>query len=188
VLALEGVLYDLGLLEEGDLLPRAALGGDWLVSDVMRTGGVIRLTLLRPHGKDATEADRFPAALQGETEGDLQGLPGIIDWSQRQRAADRASAELADWRAGARMSRTDFCLALAQAGLLSGIEAVAAARGEIPGAFAPVVAMLPAPQQVELGIRWAAMNEVERLNPFIALVAQAVPIPAPFMDQIFGRG
>ncbi|MDZ7908266.1 MAG: hypothetical protein U5N10_08650 [Gemmobacter sp.] len=50
VLVINGTSYDFTPLPEGALLPRAAVDCDWLASDVTRTGGQIRLTLILPHG------------------------------------------------------------------------------------------------------------------------------------------
>ena len=63
VLTINGVSYDFGPLSEGAILPRAAVGCDWLASDVERIGGVIHLTLILPHGANASEATRHPAPL-----------------------------------------------------------------------------------------------------------------------------
>ena len=50
VLTINGISYDFGLLPEGGLLPRDAVGCDWLASDVTRIGGALHLTLILPHG------------------------------------------------------------------------------------------------------------------------------------------
>jgi len=50
VLTLNGVAHDFGPLPEGAVLPRDAVDCPWLVSDVTRIAGRIRLTLLMPHG------------------------------------------------------------------------------------------------------------------------------------------
>ena len=63
VLVINGTEYDFTPLPEGALLPRAAVDCDWLASDVTRTGGQIRLTLILPHGTDAPAARRAPAPL-----------------------------------------------------------------------------------------------------------------------------
>jgi hypothetical protein len=50
VLTIGAAAYDFGPLPEGGCLPRAAVDCDWLLSDVTRLDGVIRLTLALPHG------------------------------------------------------------------------------------------------------------------------------------------
>ena len=61
VLTVNGTALDFAPLGEGDTLPRDATGCPWIVSDVTRQGGRIRLTLILPHGAAASEAARFPA-------------------------------------------------------------------------------------------------------------------------------
>ncbi|MCG7624396.1 hypothetical protein [Epibacterium sp. Ofav1-8] len=62
-LTINGETFDFAPLQEGDVLPRAAVACDWLASDVTRAGGEIHLTLILPHGPDAPEATRFPQPL-----------------------------------------------------------------------------------------------------------------------------
>ena len=50
VLTVNGTPYDFGPLPEGGLLPRDAVGCDWIASDVTRTDGALHLTLILPHG------------------------------------------------------------------------------------------------------------------------------------------
>lgn len=69
VLTINGVSYDFGPLPEGALLPRAAVGCDWLASDVERIGGVLHLTLILPHGANAPEATLYPVPLLLTTNG-----------------------------------------------------------------------------------------------------------------------
>lgn len=69
VLTISGTEYDFTPLPEGALLPRAAVDCDWLASDVTRTGGQIRLTLILPHGTDAPAARRAPAPLSLTADG-----------------------------------------------------------------------------------------------------------------------
>jgi hypothetical protein len=61
VLTVDGEAYDFSALPEGATLPRDAVQGDWLGSDVERIGGAVHLTVILPHGADAPAATRFPA-------------------------------------------------------------------------------------------------------------------------------
>ncbi|SEO23827.1 hypothetical protein SAMN04488103_11618 [Gemmobacter aquatilis] len=63
VLTINGTDYDFTPLAEGAVLPRAAVACPWLASDVTREGGVIRLTLILPHGAEAGPARLHPAPL-----------------------------------------------------------------------------------------------------------------------------
>ena len=62
-LTLNGEAFDFTPVPEGATLPRAAVACDWLASDVVRTGGEIRLTLILPHGPDAPPETLFPAPI-----------------------------------------------------------------------------------------------------------------------------
>ncbi|NYS26206.1 hypothetical protein HUK65_14520 [Rhodobacteraceae bacterium 2376] len=61
VLTLNGTAYDFTPLPEGATLPRAAVGCDWLASDVARVDGALQLTLILPHGGHAPPRTLFPA-------------------------------------------------------------------------------------------------------------------------------
>lgn len=50
VLMVNGTPHDFAPLPEGAVLPRAAVPGGWLASDVTRQDGVLRLALFLPHG------------------------------------------------------------------------------------------------------------------------------------------
>lgn len=59
-LNINGVDFDFSAVPEGGVLPQSAVDCEFLASDVTRTAGQIVLTLLLPHGPDASEAARFP--------------------------------------------------------------------------------------------------------------------------------
>ena len=75
VLTINGVAHDFGPLPEGALLPCAAVGCDWIASDVARIEGAIHLTLILPHGPDAAPETLFPAPLHLAEDGPV-ALPG----------------------------------------------------------------------------------------------------------------
>ena len=63
VLTINGEAFDFTAIPEGGTLPRDAVACDWLAGDVTRSGGVLHLTLVLPHGADAPQATLFPAPL-----------------------------------------------------------------------------------------------------------------------------
>jgi hypothetical protein len=63
VLTVNGEVFDLSGIPEGATLPRGAVACDWLASDVTRVGGALVLTIQLPHGANAPEETRHPAAL-----------------------------------------------------------------------------------------------------------------------------
>ena len=80
VLTINGEAFDFSPLPEGAVLPRAAVTCDWLASDVLRLGGQLQLSLILPHGPDASAATRFPAPLTLTADGpvDLPGAGEVI--------------------------------------------------------------------------------------------------------------
>ena len=62
-LTINGEAFDFAAIPEGGTLPRDAVACDWLAGDVTRSGGVLHLTLILPHGADAPPETLFPAAL-----------------------------------------------------------------------------------------------------------------------------
>lgn len=110
----------------------------------------------------------------------------MIDWTRLVTAEQAAAARLADWRATRALTRLDFCLALRGAGILNDADALSAAAGEVPAAFAAVVAAMPAAQQLEARMRWSAAATIDRLNPFIAAVAAGSGLTDAQLDALFG--
>lgn len=62
-LRVNGQSLDFSALTEGACLPAADFGCELLVSDITCTDGTVRLTLLLPHGAEASEAALYPAPL-----------------------------------------------------------------------------------------------------------------------------
>lgn len=63
VLEVNGEAFDLSGIPDGATLPRGAVACDWLASDIERIGGVLHLTLILPHGPNASDETTFPAPL-----------------------------------------------------------------------------------------------------------------------------
>lgn len=71
VLYVNGVAHDFTSLPEGAVLPCAALADPAFATDVTRIGGRLHLGLFLPHGHNAPEALRFPAALHVTADGGI---------------------------------------------------------------------------------------------------------------------
>lgn len=82
VLTINGEPFDFGPIPDGGLLPREAVECDWLASDVERIDGEIHLTLILPHGADAPEETRFPAAIQAREDGPVELPPYDAEMSE----------------------------------------------------------------------------------------------------------
>ena len=71
-LTINGTAYDFSQLSEGATLPRDACDCEWLASDVKRIDGELVLTILLPHGANASEAARFPEPIINPADGELE--------------------------------------------------------------------------------------------------------------------
>lgn len=78
-LQINGKTYDFSALPEGAVLPRDAVDCPELVSDVTRQAGVIKLTLILPHGANPPAGRTFPKPMtlrrNGPVELPLYDLP-----------------------------------------------------------------------------------------------------------------
>lgn len=68
-LTINGVPYDFSQLPNGATLPRKAIGCEFIVSDVNRINGEIELTILLPHGANASHEARFPEPINMTSNG-----------------------------------------------------------------------------------------------------------------------
>ena len=71
ILTINGIPYDFSKLPEGATLPREAIGCEWIVSDVNRINGEIELTILLPHGANASHEARFPEPINMTNDGQV---------------------------------------------------------------------------------------------------------------------
>lgn len=78
-LIVNGESFDFGFLQDGQLLPRAAVTGDWLASDVTRVGSTLHLTVTLPHGPNAPEETRFPAQVTVTGDGQITVPPYDVE-------------------------------------------------------------------------------------------------------------
>lgn len=69
---INGVTYDFTALPDGATLPASAINCEFIVGPVERIDGVLHLTLLLPHGADASEAVRFPEPIINPPDGPLE--------------------------------------------------------------------------------------------------------------------
>jgi len=71
-LTINGTEYDFSQVPDGGLLPQDAVECPWLASNVERVDGELVLTLLMPHGANASEARRFPEPLTDVPDGEVE--------------------------------------------------------------------------------------------------------------------
>ena len=171
-----GVRYDFAPIPEGGRLPRDAIAGGWLVSDVTREGGTLRLTVIQPMAPFASPAPRHP----------LLAASAIVDWPRMQ-GADAPSPELAEWRKTARASTVEFATAALHGGLVTPEEAEAwVTKAALPPVVLSALANIP-----DDGERFAARllirgaNIVERGNPFVAMMQAHMALTDAQVDSLF---
>ena len=70
-LTINGIPYDFSQLPNGATLPREAINCEWIVSDVNRINGEIELTILLPHGANASHEARFPEPIVKTNDGQV---------------------------------------------------------------------------------------------------------------------
>jgi hypothetical protein len=71
-LTINGTAYDFSVIPDGAILPKEVVDCMWLASDVERIGDTLHLTLLLPHGAEASDAARFPTPLLDPVDGLLE--------------------------------------------------------------------------------------------------------------------
>ena len=72
VLTINGDPFDFTQLAEGATLPAEAVGSDYFVGPVERTGGELHLTLRLPHGPNPSQAVAFPQPITVTQDGSVE--------------------------------------------------------------------------------------------------------------------
>jgi len=72
VLTINGAEYDFSQLSDGGTLPADAVDSEFVIGSVDRVNGELELTLLLPHGPDASEAARFPEPIIDPADGEVE--------------------------------------------------------------------------------------------------------------------
>jgi hypothetical protein len=105
-------------------------------------------------------------------------------------AAPDAAEVLAAWRARASLTRLQFALVCASAGLMTAAEAEGlVARGEIPTiGLAALDLITDATQQAMARIRFAGFQTIARADPFVPLLATAAAMLDEDVDALFEAG
>lgn len=71
-LLINGMVFDFAPLPEGAVLAAKAIASRWIAEDVTRVDGLIRITVMLPHGEDASEAARFPQPITVINDGPVE--------------------------------------------------------------------------------------------------------------------
>lgn len=100
--------------------------------------------------------------------------------------ADLMAARLAAARSEASLERADFCIALADLGLLSAEECVRAAQGHWPDGFQEFLMYLTEDQARNMRTSWAGAVDVRRMDAAILSLAWWFKISDEVLDAMFG--
>ena len=71
-LTISGTAYDFSQLPDGGALPADAVDCKYIIGSVNRVDGELELTLLLPHGANASEAARFPGPIIDPADGEVE--------------------------------------------------------------------------------------------------------------------
>jgi len=71
-LTFNGTEYDFSQLPDGGTLPADAVDCEFVIGTVERIDGELELTLLLPHGANASEAARFPQPILDPADGKVE--------------------------------------------------------------------------------------------------------------------
>ena len=71
-LTINGTEYDFTDLPDGGTLPADAVDCEFVIGSVDRVNGELELTLLLPHGANASEAARFPEPIIDPADGEVE--------------------------------------------------------------------------------------------------------------------
>ena len=100
--------------------------------------------------------------------------------------ADYEQPTLDQIRASTSIDRAAFCNGLADAGVITDAEAIAAARGEWPSSFAGFLDYLNATQSRDAQITWASCVTVQRNHEFVVSLAWWTNMTDAQVDALFG--
>ena len=90
------------------------------------------------------------------------------------------------FRARATLSRAEFCTALRAAGILNRSEAIAAAKGDWPASFEPMLDSMTEAEADAALILWAGITIIERTHPLLDAVRQFKGLSQEDVDALFG--
>lgn len=89
------------------------------------------------------------------------------------------------WRQTASLTRAEFCTKLRALNILPRAEAIAAARGDWPASFEPMLEGMSEAEQDAAMILWAAIQTVERTHPLFEKVRQFFGMTPEQADDMF---
>lgn len=107
------------------------------------------------------------------------------EWIDPRTPAD-LEAELHTIRSSTSLTKVEFLVSCMSCGLLTPIEAAEAAQGLIPAPFAVAINSMSPEERDTLSVVWPSVTRIERLDPFILLIANSAGISPETLDMVFG--
>lgn len=111
---------------------------------------------------------------------DRNGYPAL-EWTVRPMTAQ----ELSQARAGMELPRVEFILRSVAAGIITGEDGIAAAKGEVPPSLASLINGFDASQRTAAAIRWGAATRINRMDPLILGFAASFGVTDQQLDTLF---
>lgn len=71
LLNINGEVFDLSPMNDGDTLPRSAIASEWFAADVEKVSGQLVVTLLFPNPANYSQEQAFPVDLLGVPDGEV---------------------------------------------------------------------------------------------------------------------
>lgn len=90
------------------------------------------------------------------------------------------------WRQTAVLYPTEFCTRLRRLGILTVTDAIEAAKGNWPSAFAPLLDDMTEDEAADAQITWAAVQQIERYHPLFEMVREYYQMSPEDADAMFG--
>lgn len=113
--------------------------------------------------------------------------PTLVDGTWR-RTWTIADIPISDIRAGASLTRLEFCNALAAAGILTDVDAIQGAKGDWPSAMLTFLDYLTPEQARDAQIEWATADSIRRMHPFVLSLGSWLGLTDEQVDALFGIG
>lgn len=71
-LTINGIAYDFSVIPDGATLPASAVDCEYITGNVERINGVLRISLVLPHGPNQSQEVAFPAPIINPPDGVLE--------------------------------------------------------------------------------------------------------------------
>jgi hypothetical protein len=103
------------------------------------------------------------------------------------RTVNISDIPIEDIRAGASISKGEFCEGIADLNIISEVDAVLAARGVWPSSLNSFLDYLEPSQARSIQIEWATSNNINRNNAFVLILGSWIEGVTPeILDKLFG--